>query len=81
MRICFTAAVVTGGRETPRSTLEALVAQAGLQPTRGVTKRGCDLLVAADTSSMSGESRKARQYGIAVMAAGDSLIELGVVGR
>ena len=78
MRVCFTGVVFAHGREYPRSTLESLAAQAGLQPTRSVTKRGCDLLVAADTSSMSGKSRKARQYGIAVMAGEDFVIELGV---
>jgi DNA polymerase-3 subunit epsilon len=81
MRVCFTGAVVSGRSEFPRSRLESLAAQAGLQPTKSVTKRGCDLLVAADTSSMSGKTRKARQYGIAVMAAGDFLVELGVAAR
>ncbi len=78
MRVCFTGVVIAEGREYPRSMLESLAAQAGLQPIRSVTKRGCDLLVAADTSSMSGKARKARQYGVAVMAGEDFIIELGV---
>ena len=48
-------------------------AQAGMQPVRSVTKKNCDLLVAADSSSQSGKARKARSYGIPVMSVDEFL--------
>jgi DNA polymerase-3 subunit epsilon len=33
-----------------------------------VTKKKCDLVVAADKSSMSGKAKKARDYGISVIS-------------
>jgi NAD-dependent DNA ligase len=40
----------------------------GCQPVASVTKKSCDLLVAADPSSMSGKAQKAHQYGVPIMA-------------
>jgi len=42
-----------------------------------VTKRGCDLLVAADPESRSGKAAKAHQHGIPIMSVGDFVQELG----
>lgn len=53
---------------------EELVAAAGGTPVPSVTKR-TQLLVAADTASMSGKARKARQYAIPVISVPE-LIEL-----
>ena len=73
MRVCF-----TGEAESiPRNELEERTAFAGMQPVQSVTKKGCDLLVAADTASQSGKTRKARQYGISVMALVDFLDQIG----
>ena len=63
MRVCF-----TGNAAVSRNDLEAIAAAAGLQPVSSVTKKGCDLLVAADSSSMSGKVKKARDYGIPVIS-------------
>jgi DNA polymerase-3 subunit epsilon len=68
-RVCFTGEA-SGFSDTAidRGDLEALAAKVGLHPVRDVTKKGCDLLVAADTSSMSGKARKAKEYGIPIIS-------------
>jgi len=73
-RVCFTgSAVAPDGTAITREELECLAASAGLQPVGSVSKKGCDLLVAADTSSLSGKAKKAREYGIPVMSVADFL--------
>jgi DNA polymerase-3 subunit epsilon len=68
-RVCFTGEA-SGFSDTAidRGDLEALAAKVGLHPVRDVTKKGCDLLVAADTSSMSGKAKKAKEYGIPIIS-------------
>ncbi len=70
--VCFTGTAVTGGTEIPRRQLEALAANAGLQPVGSVTKK-LDLCVAADVASDSGKARKARSYGITVISVDEFL--------
>jgi DNA polymerase-3 subunit epsilon len=68
MRVCFTGTVVDAdGRPRSRADLEAIARDRGLEPVASVTKRGCDLVVAADSSSSSGKARKARDFGIPVI--------------
>lgn len=62
MRVCFTGDAVRWAR----ADLEAAATLVGFQPVATLTKAGCDLLVAADTSSQSGKAAKARQWGIPV---------------
>ena len=50
-----------------REKLEALAAAFGMQPVSSVSKKGCDVLIAADTSSLSGKAQKARGWGIPVV--------------
>lgn len=67
MRVCFTgAATYSDGREIPRSRLAEIARTLGLLPVDSVTKKSCDLVVAADTSSLSGKASKARAYGIPI---------------
>ncbi len=68
-RVCFTGSA-TGltGETIHREDLEALAARVGLHPTKDVTKRGCDILVAADESTMSGKAKRARDWGIPVIS-------------
>ena len=56
------------GNPIERSDLECLAAANGLQPVSSVTKKSCDLLVAADPESASGKTQKARKYGVPVMS-------------
>ena len=77
MRVCFTGSAIVTGEPVPRSSLEETAALAGMQPVGTVTRKGCDLLVAADPSSRSGKTRKAHDYGIPVMAVTDFLNEVG----
>jgi ATP-dependent Lhr-like helicase len=83
MAVCFTGAALDGsGRELPRSELEVLARGRGLVPTKSVTAKSCDLLVASDPASRSGKAGKARKFGIpvasvaaflATTAAGDTI--------
>ena len=63
-RVCFTGTA-------NKARLEGIADHAGLIPVSSVTKKGCDLLVAADVATASGKARKARQYGIAIMSANE----------
>ena len=74
MRVCFTgAATYPDGTELPRAKLNTIATDLGLEPTKNVTKKGCDLLVAADPSSQSGKAGKARDYGIPIVGVDDFL--------
>jgi DNA polymerase-3 subunit epsilon len=68
-RVCFTGeAAGLSGNVISRGDLEALAAKVGLHPVRDVSKKGCDILVAADTSTMSGKAKKAKEWGIPVIS-------------
>lgn len=72
--VCFTgSATYPDGTKMQRGKLIATAERLGLRPVSGVTKSGCDLLVAADTSSQSGKAGKARQYGIPLVEVHDFL--------
>ena len=77
MHVCFTGEATVKGRSIGRQVLERHAACAGLQPVRSVTKKGCDLVIAADLSSQSAKARTARRHGIPVMAVSDFLAEVG----
>jgi DNA polymerase-3 subunit epsilon len=68
-RVCFTGeAFGFSGNTINRSDLEALAAKVGLNPVKDVTKKGCDILVAADEATMSGKAKKAKEWGIPVIS-------------
>jgi DNA polymerase-3 subunit epsilon len=68
-RVCFTGeASGFSGNTINRGDLEALAAKVGLHPVKDVTKKGCDILVAADESTMSGKAKKAKEWGIPVIS-------------
>lgn len=74
MQVCFTGTAMDAfGREMDRSELEAMARERGLIPTDGVTKKGCDLLVASDPASRSGKAGKARRYGVPIASVVDFL--------
>ena len=77
MHVCFTGEAIVGGQPIARYVLERHAACVGLQPVRSVTRKGCDLLVAADRSTQSGKGQKARRYGIPFMAVADFLEQVG----
>jgi DNA polymerase-3 subunit epsilon len=73
-KVCFTgAATYPDGKELPRKVLEAAASGWNLTSVKGVTKKGCDLVVASDPASQSGKARKARDYGIPVASVRDFL--------
>lgn len=68
-RVCFTGeASGFSGTTINRGELEALAAKVGLHPVRDVTKKGCDILVAVDASTMSGKAKRAKEWGIPVIS-------------
>jgi len=77
--VCFTgSAIDEDGQEIAREALERLAASRGLQPVSSVTKKRCNLLVAADRASQSGKARKAREYEIPVVSVEEFLRMIGV---
>lgn len=68
-KVCFTGVATTmSGKTILRAELESMAAKVGLHPVNSVTKKGCDFLIAADDSTMSGKAKKAREWGIEVMS-------------
>ena len=61
-RVCFTGTA-------NKARLESLAQSAGLTPVRNVSKKGCDLLVAADVATSSSKARNARKWAIPIMSA------------
>ena len=72
-RICFTGTAFVNGRTWSRDDLQALARKAGLVPVPSVTKKRCDILVAADVASRSSKARAARSYGKPVVSVADFL--------
>jgi len=68
-RICFTGELASciDGEPITRDMAEALAEKAGLIVLSGVTK-SLDILVVADPNTQSGKAKKARQYGIRILA-------------
>jgi DNA polymerase-3 subunit epsilon len=74
IRVCFTgSAFDTDGNPILREQLEEWAIQFELIPVASVTKKSCDLLIAADKSSMSGKTKKARDFGINVISVSEFL--------
>ena len=65
-RVCFTGAV-------NKTRLENLARRAGMTPVRSVTKKGCDVLVAADVATSSTKARNARKWNLPIMSAKEFL--------
>jgi DNA polymerase-3 subunit epsilon len=69
MTVCFTGTFTCqiDGRAVSRDYAEAVAQQKGMTVKRGVTN-DLNILVVADPNSMSGKAKKARQYGIRIVA-------------
>lgn len=67
--VCFTGALVCCRNGTPitREIAKELAEAAGMTVVERVTKK-LDMLVVADPDSLSGKARKAREYGIRIVA-------------
>lgn len=67
--ICFTGALTCEieGQQVTRSLAQRLAIEKGMMVKKTVTKK-LDYLVTADPDSMSGKAKKARQYGIRIVA-------------
>lgn len=68
MGVCFTGAAVIEGEACGRERLEELAASVELEPVPSVSRTRCQVLVAADVSSVSGKARQARRLGIPILS-------------
>jgi DNA polymerase-3 subunit epsilon len=69
MRVCFTGTSLDEkGQMISKEDLGKIAIKHGLITVENVTKKECDLLVAADAKSMSGKSKKARSFGIPIIS-------------
>ncbi len=74
MRVCFTGtATRPDGEKVSRSELAMLASEFGLEAVNTVSKKSCDLLVAADPTSQSGKARTARKNGLPIASVSDFL--------
>lgn len=69
LSVCFTGELsgTIAGNHITRGTAEQLAEAAGLKVQPNITRK-LDLLVVADPNTQSGKARKAREYGVRVMA-------------
>ena len=63
-RVCFTGVA-------NKAQLESIAEHAGFKPVRSVSKKGCDVLIAADVATASSKARIARKWGIPIISAED----------
>jgi DNA polymerase-3 subunit epsilon len=77
--VCFTGEITSmlDGERITRELAEKLATEAGLEVRQSVTKR-LDVLIVADPDTQSGKARKAREYGVRIMAEGVFWRALGV---
>lgn len=72
MTVCFTGAAETlTGTPVQREDLVFFTRRYALEPVDSVTKSTCQLLVAADPSTMSRKAKDARRFGIPIASAAD----------
>lgn len=65
--VCFTgAAALPGGETVSKKDLTTIAIDCGLKVVDTVTKRGCDVLIAAQMGTQSGKAKKAYKYSIPV---------------
>lgn len=72
-RVCFTGTAYDGQKVYEREDMELLAISAGLEVKSGVSKTRCDMLIAADVTSMSVKARRARELGKPIYSAKEFL--------
>lgn len=78
LSVCFTGSATDhSGSEIDRFELESLALRSGLLTKPSVTAKGCDLLVAADTSTRSGKVSQARRFGVPIASVSDFIESVG----
>jgi ATP-dependent DNA helicase PIF1 len=77
LRVCLTGSPAAGGDSSLRKPeLRKTLERNGMVEVESVTRRGCDLVVALDASSMSGKAKQARKFGIPVLSSQEFLRRL-----
>jgi len=72
LRICFTGTTAEQEKE-----LYSLAMARGHVPVESLTKKGCDVLVCVDTSTMSSKAKNARKFGLLIVSIEQFLNDLG----
>jgi DNA polymerase-3 subunit epsilon len=67
--VCFTGELLAtlNGQRIDRTKAQMMAVRAGLKILTGVTKK-LDILVVADPNTQSGKAKKAREFGIRIIA-------------
>lgn len=74
LRVCLTGSPPADGDSSLRKPeLRKTLEQHGMLEVESVTRRGCDLVVALDASSMSGKAKQARKFDIPVLSSTEFL--------
>ena len=69
IRVCFTGTYLDEKQKLiSKEDLGKIATKFGMVSVDAVTKKECDLLVASDAKSMSGKSKKARNFGIPIIS-------------
>lgn len=76
-RVCFTGIVDYREKYWERDDMEDVARQSGLTPVANVTKTRCDVLIAADVTTMSGKAKNAAKWGKPVYSAEEFLAWAG----
>jgi len=72
LRICF-----TGTTAEQEKDLYSVAMAKGHVPVESLTKKGCDVLVCVDTSTMSSKAKNARKFGLLIISIEQFLNDLG----
>lgn len=73
-RVAFTGTVNFRGTIWERGEMEALAATRGLEVKSSVSRTRCDVLIAADVTSLSRKAKNAREFGKPIYAAVEFLV-------
>lgn len=74
LKVCFTGTAYTqDGNPIERADLESHARRNSLEPVQTVTAKNCQLLIAADTATMSTKGKNAQKYGIPISSVADYL--------
>ena len=76
LTVCFTGQGQHNGSLVDRASQEQMALQHGLTVARSVTRKGPDLVIAADGDSCSSKARNARQQGTAICSFSDFVAAL-----
>lgn len=83
MRVCLTGEPARGEEHERlgKAALRKMLGNSGLVEAKSVSIKGCDLVVAFNSSSMSGKAKRARELGKPVLGAAEFVARLSTLAR